>query len=79
MSIRAVLPQELEVVVHVAVGDEAIRPAVVVEIRQGAAPADPGHAIARHAANPKFGSASFRPLEWFLELTLELVADGLSW
>ena len=25
------------------------------------------------------GTASFRPLEWFLELTLGLVADGLSW
>ena len=50
MSIRAFLAQELEVVVHMAVGDKTIRPAIVVEIRQGAAPADPGRTISRHAA-----------------------------
>ena len=50
MSVGAVVPQELKVVVHVAVGDEAIRPAVVVEIRQGTAPADPGRAVGGHPA-----------------------------
>ena len=34
LGVRAVVPQQLQVVVDMAVGDEAIRPAVVVEIRQ---------------------------------------------
>ena len=41
----------LQVVVDVAVGDEAIRPAVVVEIAECASPADPGDAV---VINPGF-------------------------
>ena len=37
--------QPLEVIVDVAVGDEAIGPAVVVEVGQRTAPADPEHTV----------------------------------
>ena len=44
-----VAPRSSPVVVDVAVGDEAVGPAVVVEVGQGAAPADPGHGVGGQA------------------------------
>ena len=50
LGVGCVEPQSLEVVVDVAVGDEAIGPAVVVEVAERAAPAHPEHAVVEQAA-----------------------------